>query len=76
VSPFRPNAGFVGVNNQVRDRLVGCLSRRLAFVQVAPGGNMEKIAKLALKAGRTVGVSDRSPGYRGLVQLGASVIST
>lgn len=75
VSPFRPSAGFVGVNNQVRDRLVGCLSRRLSFVQVAPGGNMERIAKLGLKAKRQVSVSDRSPNYRSLVQLGATVIS-
>jgi DNA processing protein len=74
VSPFRPKAGFVGVNNQVRDRLIGCLSRRLSFVQISAGGNMEKIAKLALKAGRTVEVSDRSPNYRSLVQLGAKVI--
>jgi DNA processing protein len=74
VSPFRPDAGFVGVNNQVRDRLVGCLSRRLAFVQVAEGGNMERIAKMALKAGRKVQVSDRSPNYRSLVLLKAEVI--
>jgi predicted Rossmann fold nucleotide-binding protein DprA/Smf involved in DNA uptake len=74
ISPFRPEAGFVGVNNQVRDRLVGCLSRRLAFVQVSEGGNMQKIAKMAIKAGRKVEVSDRSPNYRSLVQLGATVI--
>jgi DNA processing protein len=74
ISPFRPEAGFVGVNNQVRDRLVGCLSRRLAFVQVSEGGNMQKIAKMAIRAGRKVEVSDRSPNYRSLVQLGATVI--
>ncbi len=76
VSPFRPDAGFVGINNQVRDRLVACLSRRLSFVQVAPGGNMEKVAKLAIKAGRPVSVSDRSPNFRTLVELGAQVIPT
>jgi len=75
VSPFRPEAGFVGINNQVRDRLIGCLSRRLAFVQVAEGGNMQRIAKMALKAGRKVEVSDRSPNYRALVNLGATVIA-
>ncbi|MDR3691567.1 MAG: hypothetical protein P4L46_19460 [Fimbriimonas sp.] len=75
VSPFRPEAGFVGINNQVRDRLVGCLSRRLCFVQVSEGGNMERIAKMALKAGRRVEVSDRSPNYRGLAELGAVAIS-
>ncbi len=74
VSPFRPDAGFVGVNNQVRDWLVGCLSRRLSFVQVAEGGNMQKIARMAIKAGRTVQVSDLTPNYRALVALGASVI--
>ena len=74
VSPFRPRAGFVGVNNQVRDRLVGCLSRRLAFVQISEGGNIQKIAKMAMKAGRKVEVSDRSPNYRSFVALGASVI--
>ncbi len=74
VSPFRPDSDFAGVNNQVRDRLVGSLSRRLVFVQVAAGGNMEKIARLALKSGRKVQVSDRSLGYRALRELGAEVL--
>lgn len=75
VSPFRPDADFVGVNNQVRDRLVGCLSRRLDFVHMSEGGNMAKIARLALKAKRQVRVSDRIIGYRALVEAGAAVIS-
>jgi len=29
--PFKPDAHFVNPNNKVRDRLVGCLSRRLDF---------------------------------------------
>lgn len=74
VSPFKPDKGFVGVNNKVRDRLVACLSRRLDFVEIAPGGNMEKSAKLALKAGRPVRISDRSVGYRALRELGAEVM--
>ncbi len=76
VSPFRPEAGFKGVNNQVRDRLVGCLSKRLSFVQVNPAGNMEKLAKMALKAGRSVEISDRSLNYRSLVDLGARVLQS
>jgi DNA processing protein len=75
VSPFRPDSDFVGVNNQVRDRLVGALSKRLLFVQLTPGGNMEKIARQALKAGRRVQVSDRSVGYRALREMGAEVLS-
>jgi predicted Rossmann fold nucleotide-binding protein DprA/Smf involved in DNA uptake len=74
VSPFNPHAKFVGVNNQVRDRLIACLSRRLDFVEISPGGNMEKNAKLALKAGRPVRVSDRSVNYRALRDLGAEVL--
>ncbi|MBI1333063.1 MAG: hypothetical protein GC165_09310 [Armatimonadetes bacterium] len=54
VSPFRPEAKFVGVNNQVRDRLVAGLANRIDFVKVSPGGNMEKLAKLAEKAARPV----------------------
>lgn len=74
ISPFRPSADFIGVNNQVRDRVVGCLSSRLVFVQVAPNGGMDKIAKLALKAGRDVQISDRSLNYRSLRELGAEVL--
>jgi predicted Rossmann fold nucleotide-binding protein DprA/Smf involved in DNA uptake len=74
VSPFRPDRDFVGVNNQVRDRLVGCLSRRLDFVHMNEGGNMYKIARLALKAKRRVRVSSRIVGYRTLIEAGAEAI--
>ncbi|HVT11344.1 MAG TPA: hypothetical protein VHE55_03685 [Fimbriimonadaceae bacterium] len=74
ISPFRPDADFVGVNNQVRDRLVGCLSRRIDFVHMSEGGNMAKLARLALKAKRDVRVSDRIVGYRALVEAGAGVM--
>lgn len=76
VSPFRPESDFVGVNNQVRDRLVGCLARRIDLVHMNEGGNMEKIARLALKAGRRVRLSDRIVGYRTFVELGAEVLQT
>jgi predicted Rossmann fold nucleotide-binding protein DprA/Smf involved in DNA uptake len=60
ISPFRPEASFKGINNQVRDRLVAGLSQRIDFVNVAHGGNMEKLAKFALKDGRTVRMLDPS----------------
>jgi DNA processing protein len=75
VSPFRPDSSFIGVNNRVRDRLVACLSRRLDFVHVSEGGNMESLARLALKAGRKVRVSDRILDYRTLIREGAEAIS-
>ena len=54
VSPFRPEAGMIGINNQVRDRIVAGLSKRIDFVKVSPGGNMEKLINLATKAGRKI----------------------
>jgi DNA processing protein len=74
ISPFRPEAHFVGVNNQLRDRLVASLSRRLDLVEVASGGNMEKLARMALKCKRPVRISDRSLLYRSLAQQGATIL--
>jgi len=75
ISPFKPDAHFVGISNQVRDRLVASISNRLDFVEVAPGGNMEKLARLALKAGRQVRVCDRAPMHKALESLGAQIIA-
>ncbi len=75
LSPFRPDAGYFGVNNQVRDRLIASISKRLRFVSLNPGGNMEKLVRLALKAGRGVEVSDSILDYRELRELGATVIN-
>lgn len=76
VSPFRPHADFLGVNNQVRDRLVASLSHRLDFVSANPGGNMLRLAKAALKDGRPVRISDRSVSCKDLVALGAVSLSS
>ncbi len=74
ISPFRPDAEFLGANNRVRDRLVAALSSRLDFVHLAEGGNMEALARQGLKVGRTVRISDRIIGYRRWVELGAGLI--
>lgn len=71
VSPFRPEAHYVGVNNQVRDRLVACLSDRLELVHATPGGNMERNARLALKAGRRVQVAESCACSDALFACGA-----
>lgn len=78
ISPFRPEAHYAqkSQNNRVRDRLIAGLSRRLDFVEVAPDGNMEKLARMGLKAGRPVRISDRSVGYRRLVESGAAIIES
>src|SRR6185312_1599627 len=76
ISPFRPEADFLGANNKIRDKLVGALSRRLDFVNVAPGGNMDRLVRQGLKAGRPVRISDRSPQSRTYRELGAEVLQT
>lgn len=57
--------------NRVRDRLVGGLSARLDLVSVSPGGNMERVARLALKAGRPVRIGAHSPAAAALLEIGA-----
>lgn len=74
ITPFRPNAGFTGVNNKVRDRIIAGMSRRVDFIEVQPGGNMERLARMALKAGRPVRVSDRTLNARRFAESGANVL--
>jgi len=74
ISPFRPEADFIGANNRVRDRLVAGLSSSLCFVQITEGGNMEQLARTALRIGRPVSVSDRTIPYRQFRDMGADVI--
>lgn len=74
ISPCQPEMGFKGLNNQVRDRLIAGLSDRVDLVEVAPGGNMERVGRQAITAGRAVRISDRSIGYRELERAGAGRI--
>ncbi|MEQ1934400.1 MAG: DNA-processing protein DprA [Fimbriimonadaceae bacterium] len=74
VSPFRPMAPFSGINNKMRDKLIGSLALRLDLVEISAGGNMEKLALQGLKTGRNVRVSDRTLGYRALKERGAEII--
>lgn len=52
MSPFRPDGAYIGVNNQVRDRLVASLSARIDFAHLSPTGGMAKLARMARQAGR------------------------
>lgn len=60
--------------NQNRDQLVGALAKRLDFVMIKAGGNMDKIAHRALKLNRPVRVSDLTLEYRPYRELGAEII--
>ena len=74
ISPFRPEADFIGVNNQVRDRLVASLSDVLNFVHISEGGNMDRIARNALKCKRQARIADTIDFARTYRALGAEMI--
>lgn len=71
LTPFRPDAHCVGVNNQVRDRMIAGLSHELNFVEVSPKGNMEGLLKKSLEANRTVFVSELLASREEWIQKGA-----
>jgi len=75
VSCINPERDYHRESNKIRDRLIASLSLRLDFVWVGEGGNMERLAKQALKAGRPVRVSDLSDCYREMRALGAKVVA-
>jgi DNA processing protein len=75
ISPFRPESAMVGSNNRVRDRLVAGLSDRIDFVNVASGGNMDKILRQALTSGRPIAVDAQSEAAAPYTQSGAKTWS-
>jgi DNA processing protein len=56
VSPFAPDAGSNPASNRQRDALVAALCKRLDFVRISPKGNMESLARTAIRDGRKVRV--------------------
>lgn len=75
ISVAHPQKGYVPGMNARRDRLIAGLSRRLDLVAISPGGNMEKLGRLALKAGRPVRVSDAFLGAKDWARYGAKMLS-
>ncbi len=74
ISPVNPLAEGHKGSNAKRDRLIASLCLRLDFVLINEGGNMDKLARLGLRAKRQVRVSDLSLDYRVYAKLGASII--
>lgn len=68
VRTYHPNS------NKVRDGLVAGLSYHVELVNANQGGNMERLGKLAIRAGRKVSVSDLSPTFDQLVAAGAEPV--
>lgn len=74
VSFQHPDRTYHRNANRMRDRVVAGLALRLDLVQTSPGGMMQSLAKLALKAGRPVRVSPLSEGHEALMALGAKLL--
>jgi DNA processing protein len=74
VSPVRPQTGFAGAANQIRDLLVCGLADRIDLVYVRPGGMMEKCMRLALAAGRQVAVERQCPNAEEYAGMGAALL--
>ena len=75
VTWISPYCNYHPNSNRMRDRLVASLSHTLDFVCVAAGGNMDRLARQALQAGRRVRVSDLAPQKEALARLGAQELS-
>lgn len=73
VSAIAPDKPYRKESNKERDKLIASLSRRIDFVQINAGGNMEKLAKRALKAGRKVRICDEGAPVQQLQALGAEI---
>lgn len=75
LSPVPPFGEFHRNANAVRDRLVVALSRRFDGVWISPGGNMEKLAQLSMRAGRRVRIWQRCPAWDSLSSIGAQPLT-
>lgn len=75
VTSIGPEQSYHRNANRMRDRLVATLSQSLDFVCVNKGGNMERLARIALKVGRKVRVSELAEMQDALAALGAARIS-
>lgn len=73
ISCLNPDKDYHPNSNRIRDKLIACLSSALDLVEVRPGGNMEALAKAALRAGRPVRVWEDSESAESLRKIGAKV---
>ena len=74
VSAVSPFGGYHRNSNRVRDRLIGGLSTVFHGIQIAPGGNMQKLLRMAIRAGRPVSISELSPDYEAMLKIGAEIL--
>ncbi len=71
MSMVRPDQAYHRNSNRIRDRVIAALADRLDLPFASQGGNMERLAKSALRCGRKVRIAEDSPLASELVALGA-----
>lgn len=71
ISAVSPRSGYHQNSNRIRDQIVFGLSLQVDIAWCAPGGNMESLAKLALKAGRKVRLNRICPNFAEFEKIGA-----
>lgn len=75
ISAVHPMRGYHPSANRARDRLVTAMADRLDLPWVSQGGNMDKLARAALKLGRPVRVGQGTARDE-LIRLGARLLET
>lgn len=75
VTGVNPLGKFHRQSNRIRDRILGGLARQIDLVAPREGGNMERMAILALRAGRPVRIDSESELAERLFALGATPLS-
>jgi DNA processing protein len=71
VSCLNPDSDYHPNSNKIRDRLIASLSSTIDMVEIRAGGNMEALAKSALRAGRPVRICDWAGAAKNLAKIGA-----
>ncbi len=74
ISAVSPFGKYHRNSNRIRDRLIGGLSLVFHGIQIAPGGNMEKLLRMAVRAGRSVAISELSPNAETMLEIGAEIL--
>ncbi len=70
IAAVAPTGTYHRNSNRIRDRIVAGLSLTQDYIIVSPGGNMEKLARLAARAGRNASISELSPVFDPFIAMG------
>lgn len=76
VSAHKPHTPYAREANKLRDRLVASLADELVFAWIKGKGNMDALARRAIRAGRRVSVASICEGRDEFLHAGAKPLET